>query len=137
MDNPNSFSAVNIRMKSRMLLIPTVLALAGCASSKPFENNGVSVRRRAADLLVHNATQLDLAITAFDADAIPADVSPACIPPTADCLKLSAGGDLTVPYSDVRGNDGSGDIIVYAWGIASGATAYRWQEEARIVVGRP
>lgn len=101
-----------------------------------FENKGISVLRRSSDLLVHNATTIDVAVTAFDDDGAPLDVTPSCVPPERECLNLPAGSDLSVPYAAVHGNDGRGNIVVYAWTIAAGFNGFFWNQAARVVVVR-
>ena len=129
-----------MRMRSiataRRLLISLVATLFACTEPTSFENNGVSVQLNSIGLVVANHSGLWLAVAAFDSDILPLLDWVKCSTPLPSCLRLPPNGSLSIPFAEVGGDDGSGDIIVYAWTLMAPADALEVADVATIRVKR-
>ena len=129
-----------MRMRSigtaRGLLIGLFTTLFACDEPTSFESNQVRVQLNSKGLVVANHTGLSLAVAAFDTDILPLLDWIKCSSPVPSCLRLPPDGSLAIPFGEVGGDDGSGDIIVYAWTLTAPADVWEVQDVATIRVKR-
>lgn len=111
-----------------------LLALApACREPTVFQDENVAVRRVNSGYSVTNKTDLGLAYVAADRDVLPLlDLFP-CADPGPECLRLPPRGSVHVPFDDVIGYDGSGEVVFSFWTVTpDGAGGYRTQMVATI-----
>jgi hypothetical protein len=121
-----------------LVAITSALAtvLASCNGPTAFESNGVRIMKDTQGLNVINKTDKSLAIAAFDDDILPLIDWIKCANTTPTCLRLLPGGTLRIPLNEVSGNDGSGDIVVYAWTVLSTPGGLKTSDVATVRVKR-
>ena len=120
----------------RVLLISLVATLFACTEPTSFENNNVRVQVNSKGLIVANHTGFWLAVAAFDSDILPLLDWARCSTAVPSCLRLPPNGSLSIPFAEVGGDDGSGDIIVYAWTLTAPADALEVTDVATVRVNR-
>src|SRR5438067_9449514 len=104
---------MKLRVFAQAIAIAT--GLSSCRDSTTLQDGAVNVKIEGQEVHVYNLSDWAVAYATFDAAILPLINWAKCVDPAPQCQRLPARASVLIPFSQIFGGKGSGQVAVFAW----------------------